>query len=278
MLRAAARSVFSVFFPADCRICRIPLEEISRLPVCDPCLQGVQPLQSETLCESCGESLASQAASQGDRRLCGMCRRAEPPFARAAAYGSYEGGLRELIHLLKYENVRPAAEVLGRMLAEVLEMLRPDFGPEPPLLTPVPLHRGRLRERGFNQAELIARAARKQFARSSGVLLPLASDALARRRETGSQTGLTNHQRRENVRAAFAVSDPQQVAGKVVVLVDDVFTTGTTVAECARVLRRAGAERVLVATVARVMKTEATGAKPPQPVVEPVRAAAAHSS
>jgi ComF family protein len=178
-----------------------------------------------------------------------------PPFVRATAYGSYESGLRELIHLLKYEQVRPAANVLGRMLAEAIEDLFPSFGDAPVLVVPVPLHRDKLRQRGFNQAELIARAALKLGPVRDRLLLNGA--VLARRRPTQSQTGLTRHQRRENLRGAFEVADPGTVAGREVLLIDDVFTTGTTVSECARILRRSGASKVWVATVARTLKADA---------------------
>ncbi len=184
-----------------------------------------------------------------------MCRRSEPAFARALAYGSYEGALRDLIHLLKYEQVRPAANVLGRMLAEVVAELAEGFSGRLPLVVPVPLHASKLRQRGFNQSELIARAAAKLKPAAS--TLQIDTTALLRQRATESQTGLTPHQRRENIRGAFVLARPQEVAGRDVLLVDDVFTTGTTVSECVRVLRRGGAERVWVATVARVLKAEA---------------------
>ena len=179
------------------------------------------------------------------------------------AYGSYEGGLRELIHVLKYGRVRPAAGVLGRMLAEVIQ----GFGSEflSALVVPVPLHSSKLRQRGFNQAEEIARAALKNLRRSE---LKFAVGVLSRRRATESQTGLSDHQRQQNVRGAFVVVSPDGIAGEAVLLIDDVFTTGATVTECARVLRRAGADCVFVATVARVLKSEATWAKPEE-VEEP---------
>jgi ComF family protein len=208
------------------------------------------------LCSVCGERLHGPyllAVEQGDA-ICGICRRLEPPFVKAAAYGSYEGGLRELIHLLKYDRVRPAANVLGRMLAEAVSDLQPLFANLPVLVVPVPLHARRFRQRSFNQAELIARTALKLM---PGTGLQLRSATLQRTRETQSQIGLSRHQRRENMRGAFAVAQRSEVAEREILLVDDVFTTGTTVSECARVLRRAGASKVYVATVARTLKAEA---------------------
>jgi ComF family protein len=176
---------------------------------------------------------------------CLVCRRAERPFVRAVAYGSYDGGLRELIHLLEYNGVRPASGVLGRMLAEAIAGLEREFGAEKILVIPVPLYKGRRRERGFNQAELIARTALK--ASAAGGRLLLATHTLLRTRTTQSQIGLTSHQRRENMRGAFAVARAAEVTGREIVLVDDIYTTGTTATECARVLRKAGAARVWVA-------------------------------
>ncbi len=173
------------------------------------------------------------------------------PFARAVAYGSYDGGLRELIHLLKYKGVRPAAGVLGRMLSDALTALQPEFHQSTVLVIPVPLFKGKRRQRGFNQAELIARAALKSFADHR---LQLATDLLIRTRPTDSQIGLTSHQRRVNLRGAFAVSRPDEIKDRETILVDDVYTTGTTATECARILRRAGASRVWVATAARTLK------------------------
>lgn len=204
------------------------------------------------LCAVCGERLFSSYASAQPEPRCGLCRRIEPAFARAVAYGSYDGGLRELIHLLKYAAVRPAANVLGRMLSETIAEIQPHFTAGSIAVVPVPLYRAKLRQREFNHAELIARAAIK-LSPESGRLRSIPG-VLERKRETPSQTGLTRHQRRENVRGAFGVVQPEIVRGREVVVVDDVYTTGATVSECARVLRRAGATKVWVATVARTLK------------------------
>jgi ComF family protein len=209
------------------------------------------------VCSICGERILSPYAVSGvdGEPRCGLCRRIQPPFAKAVAYGSYEGGLRELIHLLKYGGIPSAASVLGRMLADAIEDLESDFPQGTVAVVAVPLHRAKRGQRGFNQAELIARAALKL--QPSQGRLRLLERVLERKRDTRSQTGLTSHQRRENMRGAFIVARPEEVKGRPVLVVDDVYTTGTTVSECARVLRRAGASKVWVATVARTLKTSA---------------------
>jgi ComF family protein len=217
-------------------------------------------------CAVCGELVPG--AEPGNEARCGLCQRARLPFARAVAFGSYDGALRGLVHLLKYDRVRPAAHVLGRMLAEAMAGLKFGSAETAVLVIPVPLAAARERQRGFNQAQEIARAAAKCWSRRGAVAgetpalpaMELNTSALRRRRETESQTGLTRHQRRANLRGAFVVARPEQVAGHEVILVDDVYTTGTTVSECARVLRRAGAAEVYVATAARVLKSEVPGA------------------
>jgi ComF family protein len=211
----------------------------------------MQPI-SGALCAICGERVEGLVL-EGEVQ-CPLCRRFEPPYVKATAYGSYESGLRELIHLLKYEQMRPAANVLGRMLEEAIEDLRPLFAGKP-IMVPVPLHARKFRQRGFNQAELIARVATKLMPAENR--LPIGPDVLQRCRETQSQIGLSRHQRRENMRGAFAVVKPEAIVGREILLVDDVLTTGTTVSECARMLRRAGASKVFVATVARTLKVEA---------------------
>jgi len=266
-VHGVAEALFVTIFPSDCRLCGNPLLNISRLPVCDECLSAMRPISGD-LCSVCGERLPEPCAiAEIESKIrCALCQRAQPPFVKAAAYGSYEGGLRELIHLLKYEQVRPAASVLGRMLAEAIAELAPLFQNDQAILVPVPLHARKFRQRGFNQSELIARAAVKIMA--AEMPLQLESGALERCRETQSQIGLSRHQRRVNMRGAFAVTRQQEITGRTVLLVDDVYTTGTTASECARVLRRAGASKVFVATVARTLRAEAQHAMPGQEMRE----------
>ena len=190
-----------------------------------------------------------------------MCRRAAPPFQRAVAYGAYEGMLRDLIHLLKYRQVKTVAPLLGRLLSEALSGAQL---PESLVVVPVPLFKRKLGERGFNQAEEIARAfVRRQALRS----IQLDTSSLVRVRETASQTGLTRHQRRANLRGAFAVVRPERVADRSVLVIDDVMTTGTTAGECSRVLLRAGAKQVFVATVARATRETEIHLREPEAAV-----------
>jgi len=248
-LLTVVRSVFSVAFPSDCRICSLPLTNISRLPVCEECLDSVEPIRAPQ-CVQCGERLLPSQLLVGDGR-CQGCREFEPEFDRAVSFGEYAGALRGLIHLLKYDGVLPAAPVLGRLLAKAIAQLG-RLDEAIPLLVPVPLHSSKRGERGFNQAELIVRHAVKCLPQRMEV-----APVLKRRRATHSQVGLTREERIANMRGAFRVTDPERVKGCTVIVVDDVMTTGTTISECARVLKKAGAERVWAATVARTLKEAA---------------------
>jgi ComF family protein len=187
---------------------------------------------------------------------------APPPFVRAVAFGLYEDRMRSAIHALKYDRLHPAARGLGRMLAQAIAQFAPE-APEEMLVVPVPLHRTKLAERGFNQARSLAAEALR-FLRQSHPQwrLTLASSTLMRLKATESQAGLTPRQRRMNVRGAFTVSDPAAVTLKHVLVIDDIFTTGATARAAALALTRAGAASVWVATLARARRVGATGFLP----------------
>ena len=250
--QSAAASLFNVIFPSCCRICLSPLTNISRLPVCVPCLEQMVPMDG-ALCTACGEKLFSDHVSDGEGPLCAMCRRAAPRFKRAVAFGSYAAELRDLIHLFKYRQVKSAGPYLAGMLNQAIAPLALSHDV---LAIPVPLWPGKRRTRGFNQSEELAREL--VCSRRASTSIQLDTVSLVRKRETASQTGLTRQQRQANLRGAFAVVHPERVAGRTVLIVDDVMTTGTTAGECARVLIRAGAKEVFVATVARATR-EVTG-------------------
>jgi ComF family protein len=180
-----------------------------------------------------------------------------PPFTRAVAYGGYAGTLRSLIHALKYEGVTPIADRLGILLAAAIVRLDTPADPAESvwndvLVVPVPLHASKQKQRSFNHAELLARAALKALRIGKPEWkLTLTDRVVERRRATASQAGLSPHQRRANLRGVFFVPEPKLVAGRNVLLIDDIYTTGATARACGQVLRRAGAASVYVATVAR---------------------------
>jgi len=255
MMSEAASSIFSAIFPSECRFCNAPLSNVSRLPVCIECSSKILPIAGDR-CTVCAQVLPEGYPDKlGDGR-CFECTRDLPRFARAVSFGAYENELREMIHLLKYQHVRPAAEFLGALIAESAIAMLPQMADEI-LVLPVPLYKGKLRERGFNQAEMLAHAAVTRLAKTAPhKKFELKASALFRRRATESQVGMSREQRLSNVRGAFAVPHKDAVKAREILLIDDVLTTGATVSECARVLRRAGAAEVWVATAARAVKLQ----------------------
>jgi ComF family protein len=236
-----------VLFPPFCPVCAARLDEERRDPLCGPCWQRLERITSP-VCRGCGLPLpglgpdpAPGAAGRGWR--CGSCRGRPPAFDYARSAARYGDTVREALHALKFRGERGLARPLGDLLADTADRL----SIAPDLLVPVPLHRTRERERGFNQALLLAR----RLSRRSGV--PVRRHVLRRVTATRPQTDLGPAQRRANVRQAFRLARPDLVAGHHVVLIDDVMTTGATAAECARCLRAGGAARIGVLTVARAL-------------------------
>lgn len=211
------------------------------------------PFSEGPLCSCCGDSL-DEPFAPGGLQICRACRIAPPPFNRAVAFGTYDGRMRQAIHALKYERIHPAARRLGAMLAAAIQQLASDV-PVDYLVVPVPLHAMKHKQRGFNQARVLADAAITALHKSHPDWhLTLAPATLMRLRSTKSQAGLTPRQRRQNVRGAFKVSDPELVRGRYILLIDDILTTGATARAAAASLLRAKAASVSVATLARARR------------------------
>ena len=253
VLRSPIDSLSCALLPSNCALCGSPLPRLSFVPICPVCWTEF-PVQSGAACTRCGGALPTLAGPSYSL-YCKECRLEPPPFEKAVSYGLYEGRMREAIHALKYDRMHPAARGLGRMLAEAIAQLAAE-APAEMLVIPVPLHRSKYAQRGFNQSRLLAAEA-LGFLRKSHPhwRLTLAPSTLMRLRPTESQAGLTSHQRRLNVQNAFSVSDPSQVKERHVLLVDDILTTGATARAAAQALLNAGAASVWVATLARAQRS-----------------------
>ncbi|MFD1626434.1 ComF family protein [Azospirillum griseum] len=235
--RAAASALLDALLPPRCLSCGVAVDRQGGL--CAACWGGLTFI-APPFCAVCG--LPFEYEAQGDV-ICGACLAAPPPFSRARAVLAYDDGSRPLVLSFKHGDRIHAAGAYAAWLARAGRELLADAD----LLVPVPLHRLRLFRRRYNQAALLAQS----LGRQAGVaVIP---DALLRHRATPTQGGLGRQERQRNVKGAFRLRPGVSVAGQRVVVIDDVLTTGATVAECARVLTQAGAARVEALTLARVV-------------------------
>jgi ComF family protein len=236
-MRAFATAAFDLLFPAVCPLCEARLGPGRHDPVCAACWSAFERL-TPPLCGRCGMPAPSDEAATS----CGACRDAAPPWDYAGAAASFAGTTREAIHAFKFNGrrtlVRPLAELMHEQCARA-------WSERPDAIVPVPLSPARERQRGFNQSQLLA----ERLGERLGVRVR--PRWLVRSRPTAVQSDLTAAERRTNVAHAFAAS--RTVAGRHVLVIDDVITTGATVGECARALRASGARRIGVVAVARVL-------------------------
>jgi ComF family protein len=252
--------LINFIYPPRCAACddRMGLDAIAR--ICQLCMGRIERIP-EPICQVCGIPLQDQSLlshidqagreSEGSAvHKCRTCAESPPYFGRARAIAHYRSGVAEdgqvvpsIIRRHKYGRDQSLSGALAQCLGETLPLDGNDYD----LVVPVPLHRRRLRWRGFNQAALLGRA----VARKMGCPLDVAT--LTRVRNTPPQTEQDSSRRRQNVHGAFAVMRPDRIANRRLLLVDDVMTTGATLDECARMLLAAGAQRVDVLTVARAV-------------------------
>ena len=201
---------------------------------------------------------------------CAWCREETFKFDQARSYGLYTGNLRAAVLQLKFQRRERLGKRLGELLAMVWGRVEEAYPGERPVVVPVPLHPSRQRERGFNQAELLALGLCQALARSDRAAVPrIETRCLRRTRPTAPQTGLSLRARQENVRGVFSVVRPERVRERLVVLVDDVMTTGATLSACAGALKGVGARAVFALALARATPEFPFGAtSPPAPTVD----------
>jgi ComF family protein len=206
--------------------------------LCSECMALI-PMACPPMCSVCGTPLRGGAGcDDAEREVCAGCRGIGHYFECARAPAIYEGAAREHVHDLKYRARVEIVPALSKMMA--LLAIRSGMAAKCDSAVPVPLHPDKLARRGFNQAELLARSVAMLLG------IPMISGALSRRASTGTQTFLDRRHRRDNVLRAFACDEPARVAGRTVLLIDDVITSGATADGCARALLRSGASGVRV--------------------------------
>ena len=228
-----------LLFPSSCEICRAFLVRPGEKVVCRDCLDGLKSTK-EPFCLCCGRFFPGI----GDNHLCSSCLEKRPPFARHRSVARYEGVVKEVILCFKYRGFEILARDLGDFIIRSLGK-EEDLWSGLEAIVPVPLHPVKQRKRGYNQARLLA----GRLARSTQI--PLVGGRLVKVRTTPAQTSLEARDRGMNLKGAFRVRKPAGLAGKVVLLVDDVWTTGSTLRECSRTLHQAGVKEVRALTVAQ---------------------------
>ncbi|MGH9723787.1 MAG: ComF family protein [Candidatus Acidiferrales bacterium] len=255
IFRNALDALSSILFPAPCRICGNALAAASRIPICKDCLDSFVPI-GPPMCARCGRPFVSPMAAEADRPLCRLCRAEKYGFDSARSFAQYDEKLTAAILLLKYEEIHSLGKWFAARLREVMaadeDVLRAD------VVVPVPLHPDRLRERGYNQAEMIAAPLARQLN------LKLRAYLLVRTIPRPPRLHLSRRERWESVRGAYAISKGVQVDNLRILLVDDVMTTGATLDACARALKRAGAAKVFALTVGRAVSGLAAAVPPKQ--------------
>jgi len=238
-LNSFFRGLVDLFYPPRCLSCNDLLISGEDCSFCRECWSRISFL-SPPLCRICGAPLP---AGENSPNTCSRCTESPPPFQVCLSVGRYESVLLEAVHALKYRGEIPAGIALGKILSSCVGEHFPVHDYD--RVIPVPLHVKRLRKRGFNQSLILARALALDFS------LTLDFQSLRRQRHTDPQIGLGRKQREKNVREAFVCTRCNEIENSKILLIDDVYTTGSTVRECARVLMEGGAQLVAVATVAR---------------------------
>lgn len=237
LMRVALSAAIDFIYPPRCSLCGLLSGEEGG--ICSDCLSRIHFI-GRPLCIRCGKPFAHDFAAD---HWCGECLTVQRHFSRARAVALYSGIFRKGLHRFKYHWRHCLSNPLGMLMAQRTESIFSDVTYH--CILPVPLHPSRLRARGFNQALVLARILSRVHH------LPLDRNNLVRTRWTRSQVGLSERARRDNVRGAFAVLDRAGVFRRTVLLVDDIYTSGSTVDECSKVLINAGAGRVDILTLAR---------------------------
>lgn len=244
MIEYMKEGLLNFVFPLDCKICEKPIRESKGYSICKDCFKTIELIE-RPYCIKCGKPLIPTDFFKQNREiLCLDCKRKKYSFEFSRSTGVYDKVLKKCIHLFKYYGEKKLAKPLGKLMVDYLSK-NDEFKKKVDLIIPVPLHKNDLKKRGFNQSVLLSKVIGDYFS------VPVGEKVLIKKKSTPFQVNLSKKEREKNILRAFSVEKPEEIKGKNILILDDVFTTGSTVEECAKELKEARAKNIYVLTLAR---------------------------
>lgn len=246
-LKKIYNNLLEILFPTNvkCALCNIEIAtSVADKYLCDDCFKNL-PLITGKTCLKCGEPLYSQA------KYCLRCKNSTFNFSCAYSYGAYDGSLKQLIHNFKFNNKPYLDKCLAHMLV-ITYIMKIAHKHKIDAVTYVPIHKSRLKQRGYNQCELLS----QEFCKQTN--LPLMKNLIIKTKNTKAQASLSLTDRKTNLNNAFELTNKEIVNGKNFLLIDDIFTTGSSCEECSILLKKNGANKIIVLTVAHTILNNAS--------------------
>ncbi len=246
MIEYIKEGLLNFIFPLDCKICEKPIRESKGYSICEDCFKTIELIE-RPYCAKCGKPLIPTDFFKQNREiLCLDCKRKKYSFEFSCSTGIYDKVLKKCIHLFKYYGEKKLAKPLGKLMVDSL-VKNDEFKRKIDLIIPVPLHRNDLKKRGFNQSVLLGKVTGDYLS------IPVRENVLVKKKLTPFQVNLSKKERKINILGAFSVEKPEEIKGKNILILDDVFTTGATVEECTKELMKARAKNIFVLTLARTV-------------------------
>jgi len=246
MIKYIKEGFLNFVFPLNCKICKKPIQESKGYSICEDCFKTIELIE-QPYCIKCGKPLVPTDFFKQNREiLCLDCKIKKYSFEFSRSTGIYDKVLKKCIHLFKYYGEKKLAKALGKLMVDYL-LKNGEFENKLDLIIPVPLHKNDLKKRGFNQSVLLGKVVGDYFS------IPVRESVLVKKKLTPFQVNLSKKERSKNILRAFSVEKPKEIKGKNILILDDVFTTGSTVEECAKELMKARAKNIFVLTLARTV-------------------------
>jgi len=246
MIEYIKEGLLNFIFPLDCKICEKPIRESKGYSICEDCFKTIELIE-RPYCIKCGKPLIPTVFFKQNRKiLCLDCKRKKYSFEFSRSTGVYDKVLKKCIHLFKYYGEKKLAKPLGKLMVDSL-VKNDEFKKKIDLIIPVPLHGNDLKKRGFNQSVLLGKVVGDYLS------IPVGESVLIKKKITPFQVNLSKKERKKNILRVFSVEKPEEIKGKNILILDDVFTTGATIEECAKELMKSRTKNIFVLTLARTV-------------------------